>query len=438
MSATSSARHAFARIALCAGAALLACNTGTLSQTVSGRKQTMTSASTNPIRFANPGRESRLDAATAAQGKLTWTQPVGSASTPEWPPTVLLWGGRPVVVTPTHLAVFDAQGARLWMKERQVGTPAVVFDGRLYYKGKHRFIDAVDAGFQPALSQAPFPGAMSAAVRVGLFWPRESDFIAVLQVPGQNEVPEGEPPDTPLTQPHSTLLKNRYPTTYGDWRLDHPGMLRLPPLLLASRHIVALAHGDVVRVDVDRFEEVSRFPLPLPELVDWSVDAAETYTFTGYDKQHKALVAVAASGKVLWRWADPADADRWAPQQPPVRAAGERVYALTEGRVLAFEKGQLLWVFDARDAALRHGARVDDGSFEVKDGRLLARGSLRHASALSDGSLLVTGNRTLRHLSPAGRVLFQITVDEDILSPPVVDGDGHIYIASATRLMRVD
>ncbi len=394
--------------------------------------------SSYPIRFASPGRTSALNATTPAKGILGWSQPIGTTSSPEWPPTVLDWGGRPVVVTPTHLTVFDSQGARLWTKERQVGTPAAVAGNHLFFKGKHRFIDAVDSHFQPFLNQAPFPGAMSASVRVSLFWPRETDFIAVLQVPGDDEVPEGSPLDTVLAQPYTTLLKNRYPTTYGDWRIDLPGELRLPPLLLPARHVMAIATTEIVRVDIERFEELSRFPLPLPELVDWSVSSDEVYAFTGYEKKHKTLLAVAASGKVLWRWTDTADTDRWAAQQPPVRASGDRIYALTDGRVLAFENGQLLWVFDARDAALKHGARVDEGSFEIKDGHLLARGKLRHAAALADGSLLVTGNRTLYYLSPTGRVFFKVTVNEDILSPPVVDGEGRIYIASASRLMRID
>ena len=394
--------------------------------------------SSYPILFASPGRTSTLNATTPAKGILGWSQLIGTTSSPEWPPTVLVWGDWPVVVTPTHLTVFDSQGARLWTRERQIGTPAAVAGGHLYFKGKHRFIDAVDSRFQPVLNQAPFPGAMSAAVRVSLFWPREADFIAVLQVPGDGEVPEGSPPDTVLAQPYTTLLKNRYPTTYGDWRIDLPGELRLPPLLLPERHVMAVANTEVVRVDIERFEELSRFPLPLPDLVDWSVSADEVYTFTGYEKKHKTLLAVTATGSVLWLWTDTADTDRWAAQQPPVRASGGRIYALTDGRVLAFEKGQLLWAFDARDAALKHGAKVDEGSFEIKDGRLLARGKLRHASALADGSLLVTGNRTLHHLSPTGRVVFQVTIDEDILSPPVVDGEGRIYIASASRLMRID
>ena len=437
MLATSRAGRTIVSVAHFVGVTLAACNPSAHSQTVIGRTQIMTTSS-YPIRFASPGRTSALNVATPAKGILGWSQPIGTSSSPEWPPTVLDWGGRPVVVTPTHLTVFDSQGTRLWTQERQVGTPAVVFGGHLYFKGKHRFIDAVDSRFQAFLNQVPFPGAMSAAVRVSLFWPRETDFVAVLQVPGDGEVPEGSPPDTVLAQPYTTLLKNRYPTTYGDWRIDLPGELRLPPLLLPAHHVMAIATTEVVRVDVERFEELSRFPLPLPELVDWSVSADEVYTVTGYDKRHKVLLAVASTGEVLWRWTDTADTDRWAGQQPPVRSSGDRIYALTDGRVLAFERGKLLWVFDARDAALKHGARVDEGSFEIKDGRLLARGSLRHASALADGSLLVTGNRTLHHLSPNGRVIFQVNVGEDILSPPVVDSDGHIFIASASRLMRID
>jgi hypothetical protein len=37
-----------------------------------------------------------------------------------------------------------------------------------------------------------------------------------------------------------------------------------------------------------------------------------------------------------------------------------------------------------------------------------------------------------------GRQVFSVTVDEDILSQPVVNGDGHVYVATAKQLIRID
>ena len=182
--------------------------------------------------------------------------------------------------------------------------------------------------------------------------------------------------------------------------------------------------------------------MPLETLTEWSVDPGEVYTFVGYDTTSagrvKVLLAMSADGHELWRWTDAEDAEEWAIRQPPIRGAGGRVYVLTRGRLLAIEAGKLRWHYDALSEGLKHGTHVDAGAFEIKDGRLMATGSLRHGAVLSDGSLLVTGNRTLHHIGADGRKLFAVSVDADILSPPVVDPDGHIYVATATHLVRID
>ena len=149
------------------------------------------------------------------------------------------------------------------------------------------------------------------------------------------------------------------------------------------------------------------------------------------------LVVFTAAGKALWHWKDDKDTDAWAASQPPIRLTGDRVCVLTEGRVLAVEAGKVVWSYDLRSEMLRHGSQIDDGSFEIKDGKLLAKAILRHGTALADGSLLLTAGKSLFHLGADGKKLFSVAVDGDILSTPVVDADGNIYVTTATHLIKI-
>ena len=405
-------------------------------------KDKVMTTSSYPVRFASARRDSALAVLTTATGKVVWSKETGKTTSADWPPTVLVWGDRLLVASAPDMVLFDSRGERLWTRQKQIATPVASAQGKLYFKAKSRFLEALDGADQPVLKDAPFPGATSADVKVDLFWPREDDFVAVLADPGDSEVSDGSSPDTPLAPPKAIILRNRYPTTYGDWQLALKGLQTMTPLFVPERQIVALMFDDLVRIDLLKRQQVSAFKVPLATRTEWSVDADEVYCFTGYEESSpgktKVLMALSADGRELWRWTDSTNNDTWAVRQPPIRAMGGRVYALTQGRVLAVEQGKLVWQYDTRSDSLQHGAKVDSGSFEIKDGRLLATGSLRHGSVLGDGSLLVTGGKTLHHLSAAGRKLFSVSVDSDILSPPVVDADGHIYVATATHLIRID
>lgn len=400
----------------------------------------MTQSNLYPTRHATTGRTGMIDGLTTATGRVGWSVATGKEATPFLPAEVLIWQGLPLVCTYQDLSLFDATGKPLWQRRKQGGTPAgVATNGLLYFKNPSLFIDAVDIQNKQILKSAPFPGAMGPEVRVPGFWPGASEFVAVAFDEPPTESRLGPPgPPSANEGPRLTIIRNRYPTAYGDMLKRFPGSTGLAPILVPSKPVVALAlNGDVVRVDVAKKAELPRFKFPVADPVDWSVDADEVYVITGYDHQHKVVAAISGTGETLWRWEDTIESDTWAKLQPPIRFGTDRVYALTEGRVLAIESGRLVWAYDLRSEALRHGARVDDGSFEVKDGRLLAKGALRHGSALADGSVLVTSGKSLFHISAKGSKLFSVDLPEEILSAPVVGGNGVIYVATATHLVQI-
>jgi hypothetical protein len=430
-------RHAkVGLLALAILAALSTADRTVHSQVVPKGKKHMTTNDSYPIQFASPKRDSAVPTSTSATGKVSWSCEIGKAANPTWPPTVLLWGEFELVTTYSDMVLVDRHGKRLWARPKQANSPVVIAGNTLYFKGPNHFLQAIDVTDRPVLKDAPFPSAMSEEVLVHLFWPREKDFVAVLYAPPEDSVADGDSPDTPMGGDETTVLRNRYKTTYGDWRNSQHGSPKLAPLLIPERNLLTVFLGSAMRFNVDQDEKLSEFTMPLKTPIEWSVDTSETYTVIGYDSGRKVLLALSGSGQELWRWTDSQEQDGWAQSQPPIHARG-RTCVLTEGRVMAFEKGKLVWQFDARSEGLRHGAHESEGGFQIKDGRLLATGTLRHGTALSDGSLLVTSSKTLFHLNSEGRKVFSVSVDSDILNPPVVDSKGNIYLATATRLYQI-
>jgi hypothetical protein len=290
----------------------------------------------------------------------------------------------------------------------------VLAGGLAYYETPSFFLSAVNQGGEAVLDKYPFPSA-SGEVRVQLLWPREKDFVAALFWPGEREVADGSPPGTEPAPAQVTVLKAAYGKTRAAWRTSHEGTPRLSPLFLPDQNRLALALDEVVRIDVDGQKGLPGFKLPVAEAVDWSVDRNETYCMIGYEAGKKVLVACSSKGEELWRWsAGDKSADAWVAGQPPVQAGDGRVYALAEKHLYAFRDGKLTGKFGTRDT------------------------TYHRATALSDGTILVTAGNVLYHLGTDGQVRVSVELDKRILSSPVVDGQGHVYVATETHLVRID
>lgn len=398
------------------------------------KEMALSTSSLYPVRFGSPRRDSQQSAVTRAQGQVEWSQalhlPAGTI-----PRAVLHWGNAIVVDSGETMQRFGTNGPLQWSREKLPAAPLVIGNDKAYFVTRLSSLEAVDSANTVQLSEVPISGLATAEFTLLLFWPQALDFVASAYM--ADPTYDEEAVDQPTPQP--LLLADR--TVYGKvlpvWHLSQDGELRLPPLYNPDRAEWLVAYDNVQIVNVASGVNVASFRQPVATPLDWSVDAAGTICITGYTGNHKVLTALSAGGEPRWSWTDHDDDDRWAATQPPVQSATGRVFVLTQGRVLAFDAGKLAWSYDARNESLRHGALSGDGSFEVRDDRLLSTAKLRHGTALSDGSILVTGNKTLRHIDANGRRIFTVSLPNDILTPPVVDADGNIYVATALQLFKI-
>ena len=245
---------------------------------------------------------------------------------------------------------------------------------------------------------------MNDEFRVTLLWPGKRDFIAVAFWPGLESEQDPE------------VLVRR--VVYGEdislWGENFKGSQQSLPIFVPESDALVLSIiGEVIYIDTKLGDVTARYIISLDELVDWSADQEGTLCITGYHEEQKVLLAMSLAGEEKWRWVDRDKSDRWVPYQPPIRSGSRRVYALTGGCVLAIEQGNLLW------------------QYKVKNG------TPKHGSSLADGSLLVTAGKTLIHLDSAGNERFMVSLEDEILTPPVVDAEGNIYVATAAHLVKI-
>lgn len=393
----------------------------------------MATSSSYPARFGGPGRAAFVAAVTPSSGKMAWSRDIGFALESARP-DVLTWGTSVLVVGHRQMALFDADGHRRWTRDKRAGSPVAINNGRLYFENRGRFLDAVDIDNQLVIDSAPLAGVTGQGWQVSQLWPQRDDFIVTLTNP--DPVYDEEDETRPHPQPSVVGHRVAYGQRLGDWGQRYAGVQALPALFVPELGRWLAALPAVVSVDVRQGDESPRFRLPLDKLVDWSADAAGRLVVSGYLQGAKALLALAIDGRELWRWVDRDGGDGWAARQPPLQA-GTRAYALTDGRLLAFDAGKLLWQCDLRSAGLHHGATVGDGSFEVRDGRLLSTAKLAYATALADNTVLVVGDRTLHAVAADGSLRFGITLDAPLQAPAVVDASGNVFVLTATQLVKL-
>jgi outer membrane protein assembly factor BamB len=363
---------------------------------------------TYPVRFASPRRDSVVHARSAATGVLGWTEDLPADEAPQR--ELLVWNGQVLVVGLRTVALHGKDGHRLWERPHRPSSPVAVGNGNLYLETQAYFLQAVRPSNELSLDDAPLPCIGGNETFLALLWPRHDDFIVAATMPDPKFDSEDRGPEP---KPFLSGCRARYGSRIGDWAEDYDGRLMLPPLFVPekSRWVVSASHK-VISVDVDTAEE-KRFDLPIDEAKDWSADPAGVLAVTGMHKGKKVVLAVDVEGVEKWRFIDDAHAEPWVPGQPPIGAASGRLIVLMSHRVLAFDAGKLAWQFEL--------------PFE----------SPSRATLLDDGSLLVTGGRTLRKVDASGVERFLVPLPAEIVSSPVVDAAGTIYVASASQLFSI-
>ena len=390
-----------------------------------------------PAAFGGPRRTSRQPVALRLRGEMAWQAALGIPAHHR-PREILACHGVGLLQAGEAVLAFEPAGGRLrWRRDKRPDSPMALLNDELFYESPLQHLESVGVDGQARRARLPFPGNPNLEYQVVQFWPDEAGFVTTIVEPDPKY--DSEDKGAGGKRPKAWLRASRYGAPTSDTNHEFSGQPRLPTLYLPeSRRWVMDLDGQTTVAEAGRRGLPRSRPRALDETMQWSADETGRLYLTGRIGLKRRLACTGLDGAPAWHWDDPAsEDDPWSPLQPP-SPGPDFTLALTAGRLLAIRQGELAWTFDARSDSLRHGANVNDGSFEVRDGRLLAKGRLQTFTVLSDGSVLLAGERTLWQLDAQGRVLARLAFEETLAAvPPVANGDGLVYVATATRLIAV-
>ena len=361
--------------------------------------------------YGSGRRSGAIPATSGARGVLSWSEHLAEGRR-DFAPRVVLCGEERVVVEGLDAFVgFDRAGKRAWTRKKHSGAPVVFRDGQLFFCREYdpATYEGMAADGTSTMTGFPIPGLFPGVTLV-LFHPLAAGLVAQVQEPS---VPEDSPA--------SMLLYRVGPQSLGfDWSRRYEGTTStVAPMVADDLGRVITSTATTLEVfDLNGTDReatpLASFPLPLGHATRWqSVGEDGSLVACGVDEAGLQAVATDLQGQPRWRL-DPAAARAvGAPVAPPL-LVGARAWLLTSGTLLAVEGGQLLW-------------RVDAGET-----------TFRGATALGDGSVLVTSSEGVTKVDPAGTVEFVLPFEEPLLTPPVIDERGRIYVAGQEFLYALD
>ena len=362
----------------------------------------MTGQTTYPMVYGSPRRDCALNVPVSRVSKMIWSVPLGLEMT-EFFPRVLIWEGNPVALMHSSFGVFDKDGKFLFKREKHGASPAAIANGLLYHENRGTYLEAVDLKNQLVLEHGSFAVAPNGEFRVTLFWPREKDYVGCSFSPYYEEV---------IPTVMSRIAS--YTERLSLWGNDYKGPSQLFPLAIPDLNLLLVSvNNTVICTDLEQQEETGRFNIGVPKIQDWSASPKGDLCILGSDSNGKVVLRMSPTGELLWCLHIDGDTDEWVTYQPPVQAGNGLIYALTTKRVLAIKDGKLLWQYEPKVGEVRNG------------------------SSLPDGSLLVAIGASLLHLGTDGKILERVSVGQELLSPPVADADGYVYLTTKTHLLKL-
>lgn len=366
---------------------------------------------TYPVIFADARRSSFIDARSESEGFLTWKKFFHDDSKVPFDPRAILIGDKRVLVYSGDMIIeFDSEGKRLWSKPIREGSPVSIRNDQLFY----RKIDAIDE-----LAAVDFNGRdvqqtmwileSDNACNPVYIEPLDKDFMALCLCTA--------PPEQ--GRPAFVFYKKKYETEKFIWVDNIAGRPAAAPLHFTdNERFVVFSEAEIVTYNAATAksdgEIIARFPIPFKEIISCSGDNNGLLYILGKQDNQIFLAALAPDGTEKWRFKIDGGIAEVLSKQPPVVGLDGLIHVPAGRTLKTIKDGKLIREFTIEERTIDHG------------------------TALADGSVLITAKNTLYRADASGKKIYGLLFDHDIVTPPVVDAQGHVYIATAFELLRID
>ncbi len=376
-----------------------------------GKEQKKIMENLYPVIFADAGRSCFINSKSSGKGVTGWEAALNDkASVPYNPISILVASRQLYVYSDSLVTAFNLAGNRLWSRPIRPGSPVGIAGEVIYFRKNDKIdlLGAVTAGGQE-LSKTLWLLESDQSCRPIYIMPLADDFLAVSLCVGP---PEGQPP---VFIPY----RKKYETETFLWSDRFDGTPPLMPLYISGQdRMIVFSTSEIVIYNAGASkwqpEITSRFPLPLKKIIQASCDSAGNLYLIGDENGVITLVAMNLDGEIKWRWTGgPADSYP-SNGQPPVLGPDGSIY-VASGMTLV---------------TVKDGRTVREFPIEKK--------IISFCTALADGSVLVTAEDAIFRVDAAGQLTFGLSFDHKILTPPVVDEGGNVYIALSDKLIRIE
>ncbi|MEE9443239.1 MAG: PQQ-binding-like beta-propeller repeat protein [candidate division Zixibacteria bacterium] len=360
--------------------------------------------------FANSRHDGWVNQNVTSGGDIAWRRIITGDEKVSAESRLLLSSDNQIVVDGMRkIFVYSSEGLQLWKRDKYYGCQVALQNDLINYRSADsvNLIHAVSV-VDGKKAHDIFLSGITKNSDLVFFEPLEKGLVAQLQYTSSHDKPSDE-----------MLIYLLTGTMPGfDWSCIFKGN-RSPLIPLAdieNRRFVTSIQGELVVFDLDSQnrtpEPVSQFPFPLEQHTAWmSCGKGGKLYFAGCGP--KGLeVAIAEFNGELTAHSENLDIPPVKPIAPPI-LSDEHVFILTSSMLIAIKDGAVDWTFKP------------------------LRGNLLFGTALSDGSILVASTDMVYHLNEAGEYYFETVIDEPIVTPPVVDGNGQVFVASRDTLYAI-
>jgi len=362
--------------------------------------------------FANSRHNGFVEASSDAAGNIAWRRRIPSGENQQAEARLLLSSGNVVVIDGMReIFAFNANGERLWHRPKRPGTQIALQNGLIYLFTQEcsNFLEAVTLAGEIKIEGAPVPDVGEAAYVV-IMEPTEDGLVAQVQYTDLPDFPTGE---ALVYRVVNSEQSGVYAWSRGYPQQESP---LVPFVCTQLRRLVTSLPGEALVFDLDTKERepepIARFPFPLGDKTVWLSCGGDGHIhWLGYDSQAVYLAVTDLDGEPIHQWNSEkiTNLHRCNPIIPTI-VTPDRLYVVTPRNLLAIRDNQLEWNFES------------------------PRGEFRECTALADGTVLATTWDTLYRLNDKGQIMFDEILDEPLVTPPVVDEKGLIYVAGAETL----
>jgi hypothetical protein len=360
--------------------------------------------------FADSRRSSFLPFRVDVEGSIEWSQRIDLKEERAFNPKAILVSSSTLIAySDTQIIAFENNGKKLWEQNIVYGSPVSISEGKVFFreaKAKAKELSAVHMDGSEVTDKMIILNSHEDAYPIYLE-PLSDGLIAMCTY--RVGVEDGTP--------KTVFYKKTYPSLNYLWVSSFTTDMGFGPLHIRESNRFIVTTVDEIWVynssPPDIEEELFRYPHPLPQLLQASASENDILYILGVEEDQLVLIALSLDGEEIWRFSGFLDTGFNKQLIPPILGPDGSVHIALGNQLSTVREGKLVRRFTSQ------------------------AGDISYGTSLADNSILLVAGMTLLQIDSTGELILDVVFEESLVTPPVVDAEGKIYVASAQKLYKI-